>query len=271
MSEKNKGGRPAHHEGEVKKAAIAVRTAPSVRDALKRAAEQSGRSVTQEVEARLAASLAHDAGKRSPETEQLLTRFAVEIAGIEDMTGRKWHRHRETTGAVLEMFATKPQHWIRTDDPNDDEAVQAAWGKLIGIRGQQADAIDALKALGVTSAQMRLQSPLTAATMSNTPSGNVFQDLLAATSGRWRERHQLESLDLPDNIRHALLTMLDHLEHLDGLEREAEQAYTDAMRPYVDAEQTGRKRYREHRAKVAQEHLDRGEMPDLVDWLMGKQ
>ena len=50
---KNVGGRPAHFPGETKTAAIAVRTAPSVRDALKRAAEENGRSITKEVEYRL--------------------------------------------------------------------------------------------------------------------------------------------------------------------------------------------------------------------------
>lgn len=56
----NKGGRPTDHPGEVKKAAIAVRTAPSIRDRLREAAKANGRSVTQEIEMRLVRSFDED-------------------------------------------------------------------------------------------------------------------------------------------------------------------------------------------------------------------
>lgn len=56
--------RPPHHEGEIKKAAIAVRTAPSIRERLRTAAKANGRSVTQEVEIRLVRSFNEDDWKR---------------------------------------------------------------------------------------------------------------------------------------------------------------------------------------------------------------
>lgn len=53
------GGRPLERE-EAKRSAVAVRTTPAIKAALVEAAEASGRSLTQEIEARLEASFRRD-------------------------------------------------------------------------------------------------------------------------------------------------------------------------------------------------------------------
>lgn len=52
-------GRPREYD-EVKRSALTIRTTPSIKDAISRAAERSGRSVTQEIEMRLMLSLERD-------------------------------------------------------------------------------------------------------------------------------------------------------------------------------------------------------------------
>lgn len=267
MSE-NRGGRPSHHEGEIKKAAIAVRTAPSVRDALKAAAESAGRSVTQEVEARLTASLEADGGQRSPETWQLLNKIAVSIAEIEAMTGKRWHRDRKTAGAVLEMFDRKPRAWVNVDDPADDELVQKAWAALSVARVDRDKLIAYLEEIGIEAMRpaVRRKGLLGGG---RTPGGQIIGDALAhAFKGRWRERQQMELLALPKEIATAASIIIEQLEAADEREAEAMKAYDEATAPFREVESEGRAAYRNLRRLRAEEALQRGERPDSSDWSM---
>lgn len=276
MDEANKGGRPAHHEGEVKKAAIAVRTAPSIRDALRLAADESGRSVTQEVEARLVASFEKDGGRRSPETQQLLNRIGGEIAEIEALTGKSWHRDRKTAGAVLEMFARRPIAWVNVDNPFEDEVVNTAWQKLSSLREERDEAADALKGLGI-DASMTLNA---LAAFSASPPRGLFggkpmhpdiRNALAIAKTRWRERHQLESFDGPDAIKNAAKNLIDHLERLDEQVAEAEAKFNAEMQPYAEAESEGRAKYRSFRQRKARDAMARGEIPEIADYMLLKE
>lgn len=77
-----RGGRPRHYKGEVKKAAIAVRTAPSIRDRLRLEASANGRSVTQEVEIRLVRSFdEQDHAERFAEVMRELTAVRERLDG----------------------------------------------------------------------------------------------------------------------------------------------------------------------------------------------
>lgn len=238
----NRGGRPPHHEGETKKAAIAVRTAPSIRDALKAAAAAAGRSVTQEVEARLSASLERDAGQRSAETELLLNRIAAEIAEIEKMPGMKrWHRDRTTAGAVLEMFARRPKSWVRTDDPSEDEIVKQALEELFNVQEERAKLERALVELGIQP--------------QNSRSLNALAPLMPS---RWRERENLEKVELSPQMRNLVNTLLDQLETIDAREEAANVRYRDAVQPYWEAEDKGRHIYRTFRRGMNIEAAQRG-------------
>lgn len=277
----NKGGRPAHHPGEVKKAAIAVRTAPSLRDALQAAAKEAGRSVTQEVEARLAASFDQDGGRRSPETQQLLNKIAAEIAEIEAEAKAPWHRSRRTAGAVLEMFEKKPQHWIRTDDPDDDELVADAWEQWRAAREKRDEVIRALRGLGVIPKAS--EGGMFGSSNREAPNYSLFEliknddvaraadseSFFNALKKRWRERQVLAKMELPDEIRTGATLLIDRLEELDQEAEAAESKWKNLIQPYFDAVVEGRKLYRDLRYKVYVEAVQRGAAGDMSDYMVG--
>lgn len=260
----NKGGRPAHHAGEVKKAAIAVRTAPSIRDALKKAADEAGRSVTQEVEARLSASLEVDGGQRSPETEQLLNRIAGEIADIEGNTKKRWHKDRKTAGAVLEMLDQMPKRWIRTDDPYEDEFVKEAWDALYAIQLEREQLTNYLKETGfvLTPINMGGRGMMGGRGLFNSPYSNAHETpnaLAGVLKGRWSERHQLERLEVSKAVKVGLEVILNQLEAIDEREKIARKKYHDAMDPFVEAELEGRKTYRQSKERARAQAMQNGE------------
>lgn len=260
---KNKGGRPAHHEGETKKAAIAVRTAPSVRDALKSAADENGRSITQEVEKRLIVSFEADGGQRSSETERLLAQFAAEIASIEKMTGKRWHKDRKTAGAVLEMFRHLPTRLVRTDDPSDDELVSKAWDALYRARMETEQLRDHLRDFGITPHTPSLASR---GLFGSRQAGAGLSDLLAdSRAGRWREREQLDRMDLPPEAKRHALALIELLEGADEREKLASEAHSEAIGPYLEAEEEGRTLYRSSKRRAAEMAAARGDDFSISD------
>lgn len=263
--DKNKGGRPAHYDGETKKAAIAVRTAPSVRDKLKAAAEEAGRSVTQEVEARLEASLEKDAGARSPETERLLNRIAAEIAEVEAATKKRWHKDRKTAGALMEMMERKAQHWFNVDNPFDDEDVMGAYEKISRAADERKKTVEVLEGLGIAATLV----PTRPGTGDGALSGHV-NALMALTSSRAAEREALSRADLRKEIRVAAELVFDRLEELDREYWAAQDEFTSLTRPYRDAEQEGRKLYRDLRARIALTLAQDGRSVDYADWLLSR-
>ena len=238
-NEINLGGRPRHHDGEVKKSAIAVRTSPSIRDALKKAADESGRSITQEVEARLVASFDRDGGNRSPETERLLSNLASEIADIEKLTGKRWHKDRKTAGAIIEMLRRRPQNFIRTDDPMDDDAVKDAWNKLFIITEEREELENSLRNIGFdVPDKMPLRKRVSMNALLKAANATKF------FTGRWSERKQLQDMDFDDQVKSALGVVLDNLEAVDGREDKAEAEFNELVKPYVAAELDGRDLYK---------------------------
>lgn len=259
--ETNQGGRPRHHDGEVKKAAIAVRTAPSIRDALKKAADESGRSITQEVEARLVASLERDGGTRTPETERLLTEIGGAIAEIEGWTGKRWHRDRKTYGAVLEMMERGPAFKKRVDDPKEDEIVAAAWQKYFSIRQQITPLVDWLNEIGIDSVE-RPGYPRSGRGLFGRRTTNA---LLQGMPSRWRERAQVDELKLPEKLENGALTIIGQLETLDSLGEAAFSEWQDAQAPYIQAEADGRVLYKSRKREAAERARQNGEAFDWVD------
>lgn len=241
----NRGGRPAHHEGETKRAPITLRTAPSIHEAIKKSADEAGRSLTQEVEIRLKMSLEADGGYRTPETQRLLNRISGEIAAIEAHTGRKWHRHRRSAGAVLEMLSLRPADWIRTDEPRDDEFVGAAWEQLRSARRKRDRAVQALDAIGATgNIMLGIGAGLTTRLVPDENDPPATRKVIERAKGRWKERAHVDKLDLPDTLRVDALALLDELEFLDDEVTRAEQAFADAVEPFVEEQRLGREMYR---------------------------
>jgi len=226
----NSGGRPRHYAGELKKTAISLRTTPAIHDALKRAAESNGRSITQEVEARLLVSLEHDSGKRSAETGRLLNDLGAELAKIEEMTGRAWHRCRRTAGALLEMLSTYPSQLIKVDEPGADEAVSKKFDVWFELCTKRKGLLSDLERLGV---------PIDAGA-----SGWLDVYIDGGTAGRWRERQALAGLNLPDEINRASLRLVAQIEELDTLIKAAKSEMEEASAPFDEAERAGREMYR---------------------------
>lgn len=93
--EKKRGGRPSERD-EPKRAAIALRTTPAIKEQLSDAADARGRSITQEVEARIEESFAMEALLGGPRTKELLLEIAGQIARAEAVTGQLWHEDAAT-------------------------------------------------------------------------------------------------------------------------------------------------------------------------------
>lgn len=233
--ERKRVGRPRHSEGEVKQSPVAVRTTPSVHRALRQAAEENGRSITQEVEARIASTFLRDAGQRSVETENLLNQIALEIAKIEEMTGRRWHRNRKTAGAVLEMLSDFPATQIRVDEAADDEAVSQAFDAWFDLCAEREDRLTKLAELGVRPNEAT-QAWLSDYVESKRPI-------------RWRERQEVERLDLPPVVRRAANHLLEEIEALDLQVMRAKETLNEAAAPFNDAENEGRELYRKERQR----------------------
>lgn len=102
MPNHGKGGRKPER-GEAKTAAVAVRTTPGIKAQLEAAARAAGRSVTQEIEHRLSASLAVPSAGA---TAELLAAIAADIARAEELTGKHWHKDLRTWAMVREALAS---------------------------------------------------------------------------------------------------------------------------------------------------------------------
>lgn len=107
MPNHGKGGRP-RHGAEVKSVAVALKTTPTIKAALEKAAAENGHSVTREVEMRLDASLMNDATDVTAQTRTLLSELAREIERAEQLTGKRWHTDLRTWAMVREALASGP-------------------------------------------------------------------------------------------------------------------------------------------------------------------
>lgn len=151
MPNHGKGGRKPEGD-EPKRSAVAVRTTPAIKALLVAAANEAGRSVTQEIEARLEASLAEDRPNRTPETMRLLAGLAEDIERAEHLTGRRWHKDVVTWAMVREALASGEierqcpefDRWA-TDTDGD---VHNRFVEIVQIEARQNYDIDTLGELG---------------------------------------------------------------------------------------------------------------------------
>lgn len=122
--EEKRGGRPVERD-EPKRAAIAVRTTPAIKERLQAAAAERGRSITQEVEARIEESFEAQDLLGGVETRQAFSAVAAQIKRMQDATGKHWLADVATHAAVRiladRIFASL--------EPRPENAVEldAAW------------------------------------------------------------------------------------------------------------------------------------------------
>lgn len=227
---RNLGGRPRHHGEETKKAAIAVRTAPSIHTALRSAAEENGRSITQEVEARLIVSFDRDAGLRSTHTELLLNRIAGEIADLESFTRKRWHRDRATAAALKKLLSDEVPAWIKVDEPLDDLYVSKPLEQMLDSIERYEALVEQLQQRGITA------QPRSAVR-------SLVKEVPPPTEFRSFEREQVASLEISEEEKTAALAVIDEIEALD-IQIEAERIrFSSSAAPYRKAAEDGRALY----------------------------
>lgn len=138
-------GRPRHGETEKRKA-LNMRTTDEMRALLEAAAIEGGRSLTQEVERRLASTFNVTAATQTSTLGPLLRRLATVVDLAEQQTGKKWDSDPETFWAVRAGFNDLVDRLM----PEEPEWAATVRG---GGKGGYVDQIDDWKTRGVDIAR----------------------------------------------------------------------------------------------------------------------
>ena len=131
LKSKKKRGRPPLPQGEGKRHPLNIRTTKEMRDRLEAAATASGRSLAQEVEFRLEASLSNE--KKDELTHQVLMDNIYEQFGGSDiyslmgLLARAIHYVEQETG----------KSWLNDNEAN--EQIQVAWKAILRRCGPERD------------------------------------------------------------------------------------------------------------------------------------
>ena len=131
LKSKKKRGRPPLPQGEGKRHPLNIRTTKEMRDRLEAAATASGRSLAQEVEFRLEASLSNE--KKDELTHQVLMDNIYEQFG-----GRDIYSLMELLARAIRLveYETK-KSWL--NDTETDDQVQVAWKAILRRCGPEPD------------------------------------------------------------------------------------------------------------------------------------
>jgi hypothetical protein len=256
-----KRGRPPKPEGE-RRQHVGVRVAPAIRAQLEAAAAESGRSLSQEIELRLAQSFERDQMQMKPDTAKLLHMIATEIAHIESITRKSWHKDLTTWAAVAESFVQGPILRVRPDKTDEDEFVNGAWEKINQARFMKQPLVDYMREHGI---QVDLVAPAIRHRLNRRPGlfGNALAQF-AYPEDRRQERAQIENSEtLTDEQKDGLLATLNVIEKYDRDEIEADKEFGEALAPFQEAESKGRDWYRQDRSRRALADYKRGES---INW-----
>lgn len=262
MTDKRRG-RPALPEAE-RRQQIGVRTAPSLKADLERAAAENGRSVAQEAELRLVQSFEAERQAGGRETARLLSMLANEIALIEMRTRKAWHRDLTTWAAVAEMFSKGPLRRLRPDRYNDDEVVGEAWSALWKVRQQKEPLLNELRNEGLFAEDL----PDTSTTSRRGIFGAMMFSDKESLLNRTPLRRAIQArADLSDDHKERVEGLVDKLVSLDADERVAIKAHRDALQPYFDAEHRGRELYAVQLREAVSRARAEGQPFNLLDFL----
>ena len=121
-----------------KRAIVTFRTTEEVRRVLEAAAKLAGRSLTQELEARLEASFVRDDEVFGAANTALLKLIGASIRAQEVFSGRSWDTDQQTRAAMIEAVTEELKAWT---------GPKAAWRRIsaqprkifIRIGGKSAD------------------------------------------------------------------------------------------------------------------------------------
>jgi hypothetical protein len=105
---------------------LTTRITPAVRSGLEREASRNGRSLSQEVEKRLAASLQEPRKEWGPPHVWLLARLVAKLTrAIETRTQKGWHEDRFTADDVRSAIETLIVHFAPKEDAQTPPAMEA--------------------------------------------------------------------------------------------------------------------------------------------------
>ena len=234
----NKGGRPLEGN-EPKNAPIAVRTTATLKTTLQEAAQREGRSITQEIERRLARSIEDDALFGDDAQAELLRKIVADIREMERLTKKRWHKDYTTWAAVAEAIANGAIMDMRPLHETDTELQDEAWDAVWEIIEAKRPLVSQLRAFGIAA---RIDA-------ANINPGERVNALLGKTPHRMSEHIAITKLEADEDTKAKLYDLLEQIVALDDKEVEARTAFKEVLRPYHDAEAKGRSLYLEHRAR----------------------
>lgn len=243
-------GRPPK-KPEDRRQILTFRLDNAAREALEKAAQQTGRSMSGEIEARLQATLALD-----NEGLTLFSDIANELAAIQRVTKKRWHKSLTSWAAAREMLYRGPiQRW-RPENWMDDEHAVEAFKRFDALTSERRTVLQALGEMGITLPE--------APAKPNPTKGGLFGSVLPHARGRSFARSSIEAAE-PSVEREQALHLIDRLEELDASVEEARRGWSDQMAMYQDAEKEGRDLYRDRLTSEAIRKEAQGEEYNVVD------
>lgn len=258
-----KRGRPALPD-EQKRQQIGVRTSPALKAALEQAAAENGRSVAQEAEWRLQRTFEEEERAGGDHTASLLRIVGAEIEKIETVTGKRWSKDLKTWAAVARMFAYGPVREVRPDKTSDDDIVMSAWNRMYAAQQEKKAITAEMSAAGfAVSPDLPEKTRLSRRRgMFGVGGGGLLGQYASGGPALDVKREAIRKYisEVADaGLVDELLAMLDRVVELDEVERLAEKDWTDASKPYHDAEAEGVKLFQEMMERRAQERFARGD------------
>lgn len=131
---KNGGGRPTERD-EAKRSAVAVRTTPAIKSRLSAAAAAAGRSLTQEIEARLIRSFEDEDRAGGPHNAALLRMIGSVIEIAEQRSAARWTEDVRAWSAVKAALALV----VEANQPEIPAAIARAYRLAEAEPSEHAD------------------------------------------------------------------------------------------------------------------------------------
>jgi hypothetical protein len=235
-------GRPSKNP-ETLRQVVTLRLDPPVLRKLEMASKKAGTRFSKDLEARLIATCDLDR-----EGVELVRTIAVEIAQIQKLTGKRWHKDLKTWASVLEMLAEGPIHNFDPDRPQDDEFVEAAFDKLEALESARTELLDQLADLGIAAR--------------HNPDKAVGGIGSLSDPTRSSTRLMCERLDSEQQT--IALALLDDIIQIDDQVRKADAEFKATLRPHYEQTMAGRQLYRNYLQKEAERKRSLGEPYDIM-------
>lgn len=232
---------------EEKRVQVNVRLLPSDKDRLEVMAGESGKPLAAEAEAIIAQHL-----RRSAETNALLLHIGEQIVELEKRTLGKWHKNLTAWAAVSEMLA----HIIDDNRPeriSDDDVVMEVRERLQTSEARRLLSIQKLSDLGISVKVDPRPLPLLGASQGRRGLFGKIRATPPPSSRNW-EKAAINAMPEGDDKNEAQKLFSEILK-LDQVIADIEDEEDEAMRPYIEAEQAGRRIVRPFNSLLALQAL----------------